>query len=474
MTKRLLLYFILLGFISHVNIGCSSNKTEDEAQKQEAEASAEAGEEADFEEAGGDEFADGEEEAGGDEFAEEGEEAGDDEFADGEEEAGGDEFAEEGEDAGDDEFADETGSTGEDVAGTGETTDSSIADGGPATDASEELALDEGSIEEPTVGGENLTAGDTAEIPMEEPMSDGMMDEPVKSWVPVKKIANSPFMKSGVLVNAVYLARPGDTVESVSQKIYGNSSKAEELFTVNPTLRNRGVKTGDKIYYNSPQRPNDDSRMLVFYEDVGLQAETYVSQAGDNIRTVSKSILGDDNSWKEVWATNMDVESKSVLPEGTTLRYWASTSLPVANNNMATEPMDMAANDIPPPPEPSNDIPPPPPMDDMNESDIPPPPPTDMAANDIPPPPSPPPGGTMGSIEPPPPPPPPPMPKAQVKNAGAKKGGAFGSDPDVTMALGAAAIVLLAAAALIIMIRKRKQRQALADFANTQTHTQIE
>ncbi|MCB0390792.1 MAG: hypothetical protein KDD58_05870 [Bdellovibrionales bacterium] len=455
--KRLLLFFILTGYLFTTS-GCSSSSEDKESGTPEAEASAEIGEEADFAEEGGEEGGDEFAEEGGDEFADEGM------GGDGMSAEGGDEFAE------GDEFADEGMG--------GEVKDPAMGD------ASEELALDEGAAEEAPA--ENMAAGEeVAEPMMDDPgVTEGSTEDSFKSWIPVKKIAESPFTKAGVLVNAVYIARPGDDVESISQKIYGSSDRAEELYSINTTLRNRGVKTGDKVYYNSPQRPTDDSRLLVFYEDVGLQAETYIAQPGDNIRQVSKSLLGDNNSWKEVWATNLDVESKSTLSEGTQLRYWASTSVPPPSTNLARNdvppppPSDMGGdmNDIPPPPPPDmamNDIPPPPPPPpdmggDLN--DIPPPPPPDMAMNDIPPPP-PPPGGVSGGLEPPPPPPAPP---GAAKKADAKNGSGFGSDPDETMALGAAAIILLAVIALIVMIRKRKQRQALADFANTQTHTQIE
>ena len=460
MIKRLLLLMALFGFILSTT-SCSSKKTEGEEGTPEAEASAEAGEDADFaeedSEEGGDEFAEEGTEEGGDEFAEEGTEEGGDEFAEeGTEEGsgeGGDEFAEEGTEEGSgeggDEFAEE--------------------DSGEGSDASSELALDEGSSES-----ETLSSGATEQPSFEEPEMDDADEKP--SWIPVKKIAELPFMKAGVLANAVYLARPGDTAESVSQKIFGDSTKVEQIFSVNPNLRNRGVKTGDKVYYNSPQRPADDSRLLVFYEDVGLQPETYVSQSGDNIREVAKQLLGDDNSWKEIWATNMDVESKTVLPEGTSLKYWSGTSLPMAANNRPSQkPMIVAKNDFPPPlPDEPEDLPPPPPPPDFGAEDFPPPPPPppdDFANNDVPPPP--PDNGAMGTIEPPPPPPPPPaeeIPKPVAKKAS----GGLGSDPDETMALGAAAIILLAAIALIVMVKKRKQRQALADFANTQTHTQID
>ncbi len=361
--------------------------------------------------------------------------------------------------------------------------------GGDVGDASAEPALDNGGesdafaqsgagFDEPTTNMDGM--GDTGFGNEGMGAENGFAEVgSTKSWIEVKKIVDTPYTKAGVLVNTVYLARPGETIEDISRKIYGNTQKVEELYNVNTTLRTRGVKTGDKVYYNSPRRPGDRSQLITFYEDMGLQPEVYVSQSGDNIREVSRKLLGDEHSWKEVWATNMNVDSKTIIPEGLQLRYWAGTSVSAmaSNNEPPTQrfqapppPANMAANDFSDEPD-MGDFPPPPP---------PPPPANNMAANDFSdepdmgdlPPPPPPDMGASGSIEaPPPPPPPPPPPKAQAQ---ANNKASVSSDPDETMMLGAIAIALIGLALAIIMIKKKKQRQALVDFANTQTHTQIE
>ena len=217
------------------------------------------------------------------------------------------------------------------------------------------------------------------------PADNTEMEAPVqRTWVPVKKIASTPFRKNGILVNAIYLARPGDTLASVSNKIYG-ADRTNELLNVNTTL-GRGLKVGDKVYYNSPQRPTDDSQLMVYYQEMNLSPELYVSQSGDNIRKISMELLGDEGSWKEVWAINPSVESKGEIPSGTELRYWSDASLSKiasspppsqtsenkSNNSMnEPEPMDndpasattVAEGDFPPPPSPSQpEMSPPDPM----------------------------------------------------------------------------------------------------------------
>lgn len=311
--------------------------------------------------------------------------------------------------------------------------------------------------------------------PMPEPQTAGLvptpMEEPApeepKVIAPLRKIADAPYKQSGILVNTVYLARDGDTLESVSQKIYG-SDKTKDLVKVNPRYESKPVKVGDKIYYNSPNRPADDTKLITFYEDIGLSPLVYVTKPNDNIRALGKDLLGNEGSWKELYSTNMNVESKGDLPEGTEIRYWANTDMATAMNT--------------PPPPPAQEMTPPPPPSDELQNMNPPPPPPDMAANEnLPPPPA---AGTMDVPPPPPepmnePPPPPPAVEAPVAKApGEESGGSLlaslSQDPDQQMAMGMGAVLILAALALLIVIQKKKKaRRSQIDF-NTSTQTQIE
>ena len=318
-------------------------------------------------------------------------------------------------------------------------------------------------------------------------------DAPKKSWVPVQKVKPAPFNKNGVLANAIYIVRDGDSIGSISQKIYGDDRK-DDLYKVNTTLASRGVKVGDKVYYNSPQRPNDSDSLLTYYEDLNLSPQIYTIQSGENIRTVSQNLLGHSQSWKEVWATNPSVsnEEKGIVNDSYELRYWSEGGPAVAtslaqndnfqNNQNQNLPVEEEYNPPPPPPVEEN-IPPPPPV--VAKNDIPPPPPAEAFADELPPPPppieqAPPPPPPVAKVAPPPPPPranvPPPPPKL-AKNKNKKnlkrkaKKIASTADKDQKMMLGALAIGLLAAVLLFIIYRKKRSRRAI-DF-NTST-TQIE
>lgn len=288
----------------------------------------------------------------------------------------------------------------------------------------------------------------------------------------LKKIETAPFPRDGTLMNAVYVVRPKDDYSKISKLIYGKSNQASKLKKFNPAVKT--PRPGDKIYYNSPNRPTDDTKLLTYYEDAGMAPEVYIAQEGDDLKKVSKKLLGYDKAWKEIWATNIPIESQGALTAGTELRYWKSAPPPVAPPVEAAPPAptpDMAIN-TPPPVEsaqPMPEIPPPPPAPTemappappVAQNDLPPPPPAEMA-----PPPT-------AEVPPPPPaeavnPPPPPAPVVK-KNPTQHADAVEGLDNDMVMTLAGAGI-LIAGLALVLMIRRRRQNR---DMANAFNDTQV-
>ncbi|MBX2988060.1 MAG: hypothetical protein KF802_09205 [Bdellovibrionaceae bacterium] len=308
-------------------------------------------------------------------------------------------------------------------------------------------------------------------------MSAPMEEAPKKPSLPLQKAASKPWKVGNDWFNGVYYARPGDTLKSISRSIYGKN-RAALLKKGNPTYAHREPRPGDKVYYSSPKRPDDGEQMLSWFEDNGMQPQIYVAKAGDNIRTVSKTLLGYDGAWKETWSSNPMVDSKGELNEGTEIRYWASLPAPA----MSAE-TQVAANDqgaaAPPPAE----MPPPPPMDQANNALPPPsdmPPPPDMAMNNMP---EPPPAGGMNDLPPPPPlpdmppppqamndipPPPPPLDHAAAGSVKAGDEEAAAADQDTMMALGAVAIAAAGIAALLVVRRRRRQKDLEMHIDSTQ------
>ena len=522
MTKRFLICILALVMSTHL-YGCSSSDSKEDG------ATAESNDESFSEEGEGD-FA--EEDGGGDSGGDELETGDDTKVADeappsddgGSLDEGGDDLSLDEEGGGDktakadEKPADQASTGGEDELsldepealpeGVASTQDPGVAPPAepappvetaqvdPAPPPTDEPLFKDEAPKEPEVAASSMNEPP----PVSEPGLGGGGEAPVASYLPLLKVKEAPFTKNGANLNRVYVARPGDTAKSVSTKIYG-SNRSKDLKAWNPILQSRPMKTGDKIYYQSAKAP-EDQRMITYYEDIGATPQTYVTKEGDNIRSVSKNLLGNKDSWKEVWATNPAVESKGDVPAGVELRYWADgadaglvaqgpgaeTVAPPADTQ--PPPTDVATNEQPPTPPPMDAPPgdmnggnpgstlssnggdpfpppdansnPPPPVDvaqnpppDMNAPGTIGAPPTDMA----PPPPPPPPVDAQ-----PPPPPPPPEVKPVAKKPNVPDMGA--TDPDTMMAMGFGGILLIAAALLFIVIRKNRAKRV--DLGQTQ------
>lgn len=321
-----------------------------------------------------------------------------------------------------------------------------------------------------------------------------MADVPAtpKAGESLKKIAETmPYQTPKGWVNTVYVARPGETLKDISQKIFA-ADKVKDLKKIaeNNYLKWRSVKAGDKIYYISPNRPDDSAKTLLYFEDMGMVPETYVAKKGDNLKKVAKEILGYKKAYVEMWTAN-PVESKAKLNEGEVLRYWRSasgvTSAMASNNpppmNGAAQLIDQSqAQQYTPPPQAEAQMQPPqnmempaPPADSM--ASLPPPPGMEqpMPAMDAPP------ADATASLPPPPPPPPaemapPPVdemaaatkPKAKESEGGEVTEEVGALDNDTMMSLGAVGV--LTAALAFALIRRKKKKAAEMAAAMNETH----
>ncbi len=380
----------------------------------------------------------------------------------------------------DDSFGSGADASSEDTAGAGVGDDSLFADEGglpadPMTDNQEQdlfaqdttPTVDTPAFQDPGFGGDSFDQG--------EPMSDG------PKLVPVKKMKAAAYKRAGANMNRLYVARAGDTLVFISRKIYSGQRSEEDLLSYNPHFRGRDLKVGDKIYYESPTNPNDTT-MKTYYEDLNLAPQYYTTQEGENIRAVAKTLLGDDRSWMEIWATNENLESKGKVSGGIQIRYWpdgvdtqmaenTTKPMPVAEpspepqevvetiadsesadldfeEDAATEPTEVAQLDEPKPFEDASGI----------EEDFTPPPAAGMASPPAPPKP------TMA-------PPAPPAPRAQFDKPtnlpvpSMMDAGEMVADDSMIMgALGG----LLILAAIIMLIFIRRNRAKRVNFSQTQ------
>lgn len=191
---------------------------------------------------------------------------------------------------------------------------------------------------------ENISPPPTQELPKEDlGISDPLVadvDPPLpaakaaKEVVPVPKINREPFFRNQRLMNTVYIARPGDDLMSISQKVY-EKDNTQVLLADNPYLV-KGIDVGDQIFYTSPNRPEDKKEILTYYEDVKMPAQHYITKQGDNIQKIGREVLGYDEAWKEIWAENDILQTQALLPSGLKIRYWSGNELQIPPEAPAT------------------------------------------------------------------------------------------------------------------------------------------
>ena len=329
-------------------------------------------------------------------------------------------------------------------------------------------------------GGTTEPMGETSGFADNTEMGGAMetMDAPVseKKLIPVKKMKPAAYLRAGANVNRLYVVRSGENMETIAEKLYGDNSQAQLLYSYNPHFQGKDIHVGDKIYYESPLNKTDQS-MMTYYEDNNMEPSYYTTQEGDNIRQVAQKLLGHPRSWMEIYATNANVDSKGRLPAGVLLRYWPTGAGPGSSVAMGSQSMDEEGSMAEGAEEAFESE-----MDTMGQE-----PSMDMNGNmggstevasmndpgamgnqDLPPPP--PSMGSMNDIPPPPPQPmsPPPMPE---NNGPIKKfdpmrmGGEMGNDDGVIMgALGG----LLVLAAIIMLVFIRRNRSKRVQFSQTQ------
>lgn len=306
-----------------------------------------------------------------------------------------------------------------------------------------------------------------------------------KAFVPVKKMKAATYKRAGANINRLYIVRQGDNMDSIAEKIYGNSSKAEDLYSYNSHFRGKTVNVGDKIYYSSPNSPNDSS-MKTYYEDNNIAPQYYSSQDGDNIRKVAKKLLGHDRSWMEIYATNPNLDSKNTITGGLQLRYWPDGSAPAPsmamNEPAQTPPPAMEEPEEMPVEEPMEEVAANEPEEmtepDMEATDvaqIEEPPAFEDDMDEVTPPPA------AGSVAPPPPPkpvaPPPPPPAVRPNfnkpkpprvavDVGGGADNALGLDEDSKTMAVLGFLMLLACAIVIVFIRRNRSKKV--NFSQTQ------
>ncbi|MBY0314820.1 MAG: hypothetical protein K2Q26_04840 [Bdellovibrionales bacterium] len=146
-----------------------------------------------------------------------------------------------------------------------------------------------------------------------------------KEVVPISKIGKDPFFRNERIMNTVYIARPGDDMGTISQKIF-NEDRTAQLLADNPHI-SKGIEPGDKVYYNSINRPEDKKTIMTYFEDSRYAPQYYTTKNDDDIRKIGQQLLGYADAWKEIWAVNDSLQTQAMLPAGLKIKYWTGNEV---------------------------------------------------------------------------------------------------------------------------------------------------
>jgi nucleoid-associated protein YgaU len=141
----------------------------------------------------------------------------------------------------------------------------------------------------------------------------------VTSSVPT--IPTESILKKGTALNRYYILRHGDTPSPLSELIYSSQGRDQDLLAWNPGE----WKAGRILFYASPVDPNDTS-MKSFYEERGIQAESYTVKQGDWLSKIAENRYGSSSSWKEIALAN-GMKTPDKIEVGTEIKVYPAKLL---------------------------------------------------------------------------------------------------------------------------------------------------
>lgn len=122
-----------------------------------------------------------------------------------------------------------------------------------------------------------------------------------------------------------YIVEKGDTLARISQKIYGNGNRWQEMATLSGLSNPSRIFPGDLVYYTL------DESAVAFaktYESLARSEEQV--KPGDTLATIAKRVYGSSTAWRSIWRHNDSIDNPDVVTPGTTVYYLPKGSLHAA------------------------------------------------------------------------------------------------------------------------------------------------
>lgn len=181
----------------------------------------------------------------------------------------------------------------------------------PATTAADTLATAEESVDaaEPSAPGQ---AQDTVEqAPAQaQPKTKGKKSK-------ARTMATNESRVSTDDMSHVYIVQPGDTLSTISQKIYGTSRNWRSLAEANQISEANRIFPGDVIRFDATGGSD------VYVEAMkSLPQQEYTVVAGDTLAKIAAKTMGQEAAWKTLWIQNKTkIPNPNLVLAGATIHY---------------------------------------------------------------------------------------------------------------------------------------------------------
>jgi nucleoid-associated protein YgaU len=129
-----------------------------------------------------------------------------------------------------------------------------------------------------------------------------------------------------------YYIQKGDTLASISQKIYGSSSQWRTLAEENNVLNPNKIYPGSALYYTLSEKSRSFADR---YERSAKGSHTVAS--GETLSSIAAKVLGSEHAWRTLWKMNPSIQNPDFLKVGQVVYFNQEGAVAIKNATLEDE-----------------------------------------------------------------------------------------------------------------------------------------
>ncbi len=179
-------------------------------------------------------------------------------------------------------------------------------------------------------GGEQPVADVAAPAPDSQAVSPAVatteppLAEPTPELSPTKK-SKKKGSKHSVRINtsqmdaeSTYVVQEGDTLGTISQKVFGTCKLAKKLAKLNNIKNYDRIRAGDVLVVKKKIASQSQARSQVMPREVSSEKVVKVVK-GDSLWKIAARELGSPHAWRQIVASNPSIQNSAMICEGMSL-----------------------------------------------------------------------------------------------------------------------------------------------------------